>query len=111
MKLHSLRPKNLNEFIGKQQIKNNLRVYLKAAKLKKQCLDHCLFYGLPGTGKTSLAMLIANELNVRIKIIQGGSIQKNVDVYNIVLNLKENELNDLKIYNAYDWLCEKGLTE
>lgn len=105
MKLHYLRPKNLKEFIGKTQIKDNLKIYLKAAKLKHQCLDHCLFYGLPGTGKTSLALLIANELKTRIKIIQGSSIQKNIDVYNLVLNLKENDILFIDEIHAINYQC------
>lgn len=105
MKLHCLRPRNLKEFIGKAQIKSNLKIYLKAAKLKNQCLDHCLFYGLPGTGKTSLAMLIANELKTRIKIIQGSSIQKNTDVYNLVLNLRENDILFIDEIHAINYQC------
>jgi Holliday junction DNA helicase RuvB len=68
---YSLRPKTLDEFIGQEKIKENLRVYIEAAKKRKESLDHCLFYAPPGLGKTTLAHIIANELGVNIKVTSG----------------------------------------
>lgn len=92
MKLQSLRPNNLKEFVGKTTLKQNLKTYLKASSIHNEPLDHCLFYGLPGTGKTSLAFIIAKEQKANIKIIQGSTIQKNLDVYNFALTIHENDV-------------------
>lgn len=92
MKLQSLRPKNLTEFVGKPTLKQNLRTYLKASTINNEPLDHCLFYGLPGTGKTSLAFIIAHEQKANIKILQGSTIQKNLDIYNFALTIKDNDV-------------------
>lgn len=92
MKLQSLRPNNLKEFVGKQTLKQNLKTYLKASAINNEPLDHCLFYGLPGTGKTSLAFIIAKEQNANIKIIQGTTIQKNIDIYNFALTIHEKDV-------------------
>lgn len=92
MKLQSLRPKTLSDFVGKQTLKQNVRTYLKASTVNNEPLDHCLFYGLPGTGKTSLAFIIAHEQKAGIKIIQGSTIQKNLDVYNFALTIKDNDV-------------------
>ncbi len=67
----SLRPSTLEEFIGQEEMKRNLRVFIKAAKGRSEALDHVLFHGSPGLGKTSLAHIIANELNVNIKSTSG----------------------------------------
>lgn len=92
MKLQSLRPNNLKEFVGKQTLKHNLKTYLKASSINNEPLDHCLFYGLPGTGKTSLAFIIAKEQKANIKILQGSTIQKNLDVYNFALTIHDNDV-------------------
>ncbi|MCQ3908786.1 MAG: Holliday junction branch migration DNA helicase RuvB [Mycoplasmoidaceae bacterium] len=92
MKLQSLRPNSLKEFVGKQTLKQNLKTYLKASAIHNEPLDHCLFYGLPGTGKTSLAFIIAKEQKANIKIIQGSTIQKNLDVYNFALTIHDNDV-------------------
>lgn len=92
MKLQSLRPNSLKEFVGKQTLKQNLKTYLKASAINNEPLDHCLFYGLPGTGKTSLAFIIAKEQNANIKIIQGTTIQKNIDIYNFALTIHEKDV-------------------
>ncbi len=87
-----VRPHNLSEFKGKKDIKDNISVYTKSSLINNTTLDHCLFYGLPGTGKTTLALIIANELNQKIKIVQGGNIQKPTDIINIVLSLHEKDI-------------------
>jgi Holliday junction DNA helicase RuvB len=88
----TLRPTSLKEFKGKDDIKENLAIYIKAAKKNNACLDHCLFYGLPGTGKTSLAFIVANELERNIKVIQGTCLQRTVDIINLMLTLEKNDM-------------------
>ena len=72
----SLRPQNLNEYIGQAKIKESLRIYIEAAKQRKDALDHVLFYGPPGLGKTTLAGIIANEMGVNMKVTSGPAIEK-----------------------------------
>ena len=105
MKQQSLRPNNLREFIGKNSIKKNLMTYIKAAQLNHKQLDHCLFCGLPGTGKTTLAMIIAKNFNSNLKIVQGSIFQKNIDVYNCILNIKENDILFIDEIHAINQSC------
>ncbi len=105
MKPQSLRPNNLKEFIGKDSIKKNLIIYIKAAKLNHKQLDHCLFCGLPGTGKTTLAMIIAKNFNGNLKIVHGNIFQKNIDVYNCILNIKENDILFIDEIHAINPTC------
>ena len=72
----SLRPKTLAEYIGQDKVKENLKIYIEAAKKRKEPLDHVLLYGPPGLGKTTLSGIIANELGVQIKITSGPAIEK-----------------------------------
>ena len=105
MKQQSLRPNNLREFIGKNSIKKNLMIYIKASKLNHKQLDHCLFCGLPGTGKTTLATIIAKNFNSNLKIVQGNIFQKNIDVYNCILNIKENDILFIDEIHAINQSC------
>ncbi|GAB4033200.1 MAG: Holliday junction branch migration DNA helicase RuvB [Elusimicrobiota bacterium] len=77
---YSLRPKKLEEFIGQEKIKENLKVFIEAAKLRKEPLDHCLFYSPPGLGKTTLSHILANELGAAIKITSGPVLTKPGDL-------------------------------
>lgn len=88
----NLRPTNFHEFKGKNSLKDNLKIYIKSALHKKEPLDHCLIYGLPGTGKTTLALIIANEMKAKIKIVQGSSIEKNADLINLILSLEKGDI-------------------
>lgn len=88
----SLRPKRLDDFIGQSTVKENLKVFIEAAKLRNEPLDHVLFYGPPGLGKTTLAGIIANELGVDIKITSGPAIERAGDLAAILTNLNENDV-------------------
>ena len=88
----SLRPQHLDEYIGQQGVKENLKIFIQAAKLRHEPLDHVLFYGPPGLGKTTLAGIIANELGVNIKITSGPAIERAGDLAAILTNLEENDV-------------------
>ena len=88
----SLRPKTLNEYVGQEEIKRNLRVFIEAAKGRSEALDHTLFHGSPGLGKTSLAHIIANELAVNIRSTSGPVIEKPGDLAAILTNLQPRDV-------------------
>ena len=88
----SLRPQKLNEYIGQENLKNNLRVFIGAAKKRNETLDHVLFYGPPGLGKTTLANIIANEMNSKIIYVNGPSIEKSGDIASILTNLEPGDI-------------------
>lgn len=88
----SLRPQMLTDYIGQEKVKENLKVYIEAAKLRKEPLDHVLFFGPPGLGKTTLAGIIANEMGVNIKTTAGPAIEKPGDMAAILNNLSEGDV-------------------
>lgn len=85
----SLRPKNLTEYIGQEKVKDNLKIYIEAARQRKEPLDHVLLYGPPGLGKTTLAGVIANEMGVNIRITSGPAIEKAGDLAALLTNLDD----------------------
>ena len=88
----SLRPKTLNEYIGQQKAKGNLEVFIQAAKMRNEPLDHVLLHGPPGLGKTTLSNIIANEMGVNIRITSGPAIEKPGDLAALLTNLNENDI-------------------
>ena len=88
----SLRPKTLSEYIGQEKVKENLTVFIEAAKRRGEALDHCLLYGPPGLGKTTLSAIIANEMNVNIRITSGPAVEKPGDLAALLTNLNENDI-------------------
>ena len=85
----TLRPQTLSEYIGQTKVKESMKIYIEAAKKRKEPLDHCLFYGPPGLGKTTISGIIANEMGSKIKITSGPAIEKPGDLAGILTSLEQ----------------------
>ena len=88
----SNRPKLFTEFIGHEKLKTSLKISIDASLFRGECLDHILFYGQPGLGKTTLALIVANEMNAKCKVINASSLERPRDIVGLLLGLKENEI-------------------
>jgi Holliday junction DNA helicase RuvB len=88
----SLRPDSIDEYIGQTDVKENIKVFIKAAKMREECLDHVLLYGPPGLGKTTLAHIIANEMGSNIKTVSGPTIEKSGDLAAVLSTLEPGDI-------------------
>ncbi len=88
----ALRPRFLNDIVGQDRVRENLRIIIEAARQRSEPIDHTLFDGLPGLGKTSLAYVIANEMGVNIRITAGPSIERAGDLAAILTHIKQNDI-------------------
>src|SRR5665647_2332666 len=109
---NNIRPAVIEEFSGQSQIIDNLRIFIKAAKLRNEALDHILFHGPPGLGKTTLSRIVANELEVNIKETSGPVIEKPGDLAGLLTNLEPNDVLFIdEIHRLSNVVEEYGLDE
>ena len=95
----SLRPSRLSDYKGQEQLKKNLKIFLQAAKKRNEALEHVLFYGPPGLGKTTLAHILSSEMGVSIRVTSGPAIERAGDLASIRTNLEEHDI--LLIYEIH----------
>ncbi len=105
----TLRPQNLDEFIGQKKLKENLKVFIEAAKKRKQPLDHCLFYAPPGLGKTTLANIIAREMGVNMRATSGPVLERVGDLAAILTSLSEGDVFFIDEIHRMNHLVEESL--
>ena len=105
----NLRPQTLDDYIGQEKTKSTLKVYIEAAKQRHDALDHVLFYGPPGLGKTTLSGIIANEMGVHMKVTSGPAIEKPGEMAAILNNLQEGDILFVdeihRLNSPFDLLC------
>lgn len=89
---NSLRPQNFSQYIGQNKVKEHMNIFIQAAQERNEPLDHCLFYGPPGLGKTTLSNIIAKEMNVNIRVTSGPAIEKTGDLASLLTNLAPNDI-------------------
>jgi Holliday junction DNA helicase RuvB len=105
----SLRPRRLDEYIGQERVKNNLRIFIQAALAREESLDHILLYGPPGLGKTTLAAIIAAEMGVSLRVTSGPAIERQGDLVSILTNLKEGDVLFIDEIHRLNRLVEEVL--
>jgi len=105
----ALRPKTFDDFIGQEKLKNNLKVFIESAKKRGVALDHCLFCGPPGCGKTTLAHIIAHEFNTNIKVTSGPALEKTGDLAAILTNLQFQDILFIDEIHRLNHIVEEAL--
>jgi Holliday junction DNA helicase RuvB len=106
---NSLRPQSLDDFIGQEKLKNNLKVFIEAAKNRQEALDHCLFYAPPGLGKTTLSHIIAKEMGSNLRVTSGPVLERIGDLAAILTNLSEGDMFFIDEIHRINHLVEESL--